>query len=104
MNPDLAEAVGRAFAVFCGRHGSSSAGTCDRRGSELLKAFAEGVVSAGVDVVDLGLTSTDELYFASGRMDAPGAVFTASHNPARYNGIKLCRAGCPAGRRRKRAA
>ena len=62
-------------------------------GEELARAFAEGVVSAGVDVVDLGLTSTDEMYFASGALDSPGAIFTASHNPAQYNGIKLCKSG-----------
>jgi phosphomannomutase len=59
----------------------------------LSAAFADGVVSQGVDVVLVGLASTDELYFASGRLDCPGAMFTASHNPASYNGIKLCRAG-----------
>ena len=59
----------------------------------LAAAFAEGVTSTGADVVDIGLASTDQLYFASGRLDLPGAMFTASHNPARYNGIKLCRAG-----------
>jgi phosphomannomutase len=62
-------------------------------GVELSAAFAAGVTSTGVDVVDLGLTSTDELYFAAGALDAPGAMFTASHNPAGYNGIKLCLAG-----------
>jgi phosphomannomutase len=59
----------------------------------LAAAFAEGVTSTGADVIDIGLASTDELYFASGRLDLPGAMFTASHNPARYNGIKMCRAG-----------
>ncbi|HMQ26460.1 MAG TPA: phosphomannomutase/phosphoglucomutase, partial [Acidimicrobiales bacterium] len=62
-------------------------------GVELSGAFADGVRSQGVDVVDLGLCSTDMLYFASGREDAPAAVFTASHNPAAYNGIKMCLAG-----------
>ena len=69
-------------------------------GPQLLAAFAEGATSQGADVVDIGLASTDLLYFASGQLDLPGAMFTASHNPARYNGIKLCRAGAAAGRRR----
>ena len=60
---------------------------------EFSAAFAEGVMSQGVDVVDIGLASTDMMYFASGSMDLPGAVFTASHNPAGYNGIKMCRRG-----------
>lgn len=59
---------------------------------ELAAAFADGVLAQGLDVVHIGLASTDQLYFASGRLDCPGAMFTASHNPARYNGIKLCRA------------
>ncbi|HLM29644.1 MAG TPA: phosphomannomutase/phosphoglucomutase [Acidimicrobiales bacterium] len=62
-------------------------------GIELAAAFAEGVQRQGLDVVDLGLASTDLVLFAAGRLDAPGAMFTASHNPARYNGIKLCLAG-----------
>jgi phosphomannomutase len=60
---------------------------------ELSEAFADGLASRGVDVVLIGLASTDGLYYASGSLDAPGAMFTASHNPAQYNGIKLCRAG-----------
>jgi phosphomannomutase len=59
----------------------------------LAEAFADGVTGHGLDVVHIGLCSTDELYYASGSLDAPGAMFTASHNPAAYNGIKLCRAG-----------
>ncbi|GAA3244764.1 phosphomannomutase/phosphoglucomutase [Pseudonocardia petroleophila] len=59
----------------------------------LAAAFAAGVTDQGLDVVHIGLASTDQLYFASGRLGLPGAMFTASHNPARYNGIKLCRAG-----------
>lgn len=62
-------------------------------GPELVTAFAEGLTTRGVDVVRIGLCSTDGLYFASGSLDVPGAMFTASHNPAEYNGIKLCRAG-----------
>ena len=62
-------------------------------GPDLVAAFAEGVREQGCDVVLIGLASTDGLYFASGRLNLPGAMFTASHNPAQYNGIKLCRAG-----------
>ncbi|HEX6076314.1 MAG TPA: phosphomannomutase/phosphoglucomutase [Micromonosporaceae bacterium] len=62
-------------------------------GPGLVVAFLEGVTALGIDAVHLGLASTDLLYYASGIMDIPGAMFTASHNPARYNGIKLCRAG-----------
>ena len=56
-------------------------------------AFTDGVLSRGADVVDIGLASTDELWFGSGRLDLPGAMFTASHNPGDYNGIKFCLAG-----------
>jgi len=59
----------------------------------LAAAFAEGVTGEGLDVVSIGLASTDMLYYASGTLGLPGAMFTASHNPAKYNGIKLCRAG-----------
>ncbi|MEU8898428.1 phosphomannomutase/phosphoglucomutase [Nocardia sp. NPDC048505] len=58
----------------------------------LAAAFADGVLDQGLDVVHIGLASTDQLYFASGHLACPGAMFTASHNPARYNGIKMCRA------------
>ena len=60
---------------------------------ELAAAFADGVTGEGLDVVSIGLASTDMLYYASGTLGLPGAMFTASHNPAQYNGIKLCRAG-----------
>ncbi|MEU0046584.1 phosphomannomutase/phosphoglucomutase [Streptomyces werraensis] len=59
----------------------------------LSAAFARGAAGQGADVTEIGLCSTDQLYYASGALDLPGAMFTASHNPARYNGIKLCRAG-----------
>ncbi len=93
LNAGIARSVGVAFACFA-EAGRILVGRDMRpSGVELSGAFAEGVTATGVDVVDLGLTSTDELYFASGSLDAPGAMFTASHNPAAYNGIKLCLAG-----------
>ena len=90
--------VGAAFARLMrieGADGSSRVviGYDMRESSPMLAgAFADGVVSQGLDVVRIGLASTDELYFASGLLDCPGAMFTASHNPAAYNGIKMCRA------------
>nr|WP_202518823.1 phosphomannomutase/phosphoglucomutase [Streptomyces sp. SID1034] len=59
----------------------------------LSAAFARGAAALGADVTLIGLCSTDQLYYASGALDLPGAMFTASHNPARYNGIKMCRKG-----------
>src|ERR1700676_1645163 len=86
-------AIGWAFARFAGTSRILVARDMRASGEELAAAFASGARSAGASVVDLGLASTDMLYFASGRLDAPGAMFTASHNPAAYNGIKLCLAG-----------
>ncbi len=90
LNADLARKVGNAFATFT--HSPRVLVGQDMRpsGAELVAAFTDGVTAAGVDVVLLGLVSTDELFYATGALDAPGAMFTASHNPARYNGIKLC--------------
>jgi phosphomannomutase len=93
LNSDLARSIGAAFAGFADASMVVVARDMRPSGVELARAFSEGVTAAGVDVVDIGLSSTDELYFASGSFDAPGAMFTASHNPARYNGIKLCLAG-----------
>jgi phosphomannomutase len=93
LDVGLARAVGVAFARFTSAPVVLVARDMRPSGVELSSAFAEGVTSMGVDVVQLGLTSTDELYFASGALDAPGAMFTASHNPAGYNGIKLCLSG-----------
>ena len=93
----VARSIGAAFAEFV--HAESGATQIvtahDMRESSvpLSRAFAEGVISRGLDVVEAGLGSTDMLYFAAGSLDIPGAMFTASHNPAQYNGIKMCRAG-----------
>ena len=98
IDAELVEAIGAAFAAFALAEG----GPCERvlvahdmrpTGPELAEAFARGVTGQGVDVVHLGLCSTDELFFAAGHLDAPAAQLTASHNPAQYNGIKLCLAG-----------
>ena len=87
--------VGAAFARLVRDRATPVVIGHDMRESSpvLSAAFAEGVMDQGLDVVRIGLASTDQLYFASGLMDCPGAMFTASHNPAAYNGIKLCRAG-----------
>ncbi|CAA9256183.1 MAG: Phosphomannomutase [uncultured Acidimicrobiales bacterium] len=93
LDADVARRVGAAFAAFAAAPSILVARDMRPSGEELSAAFAEGANSQGVDVVDLGLASTDLLYYAAGSLDAPGAVFTASHNPAGYNGIKLCLAG-----------
>jgi len=89
----MCRALGIAFAEFSGAPATLVARDMRPSGPELMSAFADGVRSTGSDVVDLGLASTDMLYYAAGALDAPGAMFTASHNPAQYNGIKLCLAG-----------
>jgi phosphomannomutase len=93
LDAGLARAVGAAFARFTGAPRVLVGRDMRPSGVELTAAFAEGATSQGVDVVDLGLISTDLAYYAAGSLDAPAAMFTASHNPAKYNGIKLCLAG-----------
>ncbi|MEA3018829.1 MAG: phosphomannomutase [Actinomycetota bacterium] len=93
LDADAAWKIGAAFAVFAARPTVLVARDMRPTGQALSDAFAAGANSQGVDVVDLGLASTDLIYFAAGKLDAPGAMFTASHNPAGYNGIKLCLAG-----------
>ena len=100
LDENLAHEVGAAFVRVVGaavRDGGPGAVVIahDMRpsGPSLVASFAEGVREQGCDVILIGLASTDGLYFASGRLGLPGAMFTASHNPAQYNGIKLCRPG-----------
>src|SRR3954469_22797198 len=91
VDEDLARATGAAFVRVVGA--STVVVGHDMRPSSpgMAGAFAAGASTAGADVVMIGLASTDQLYFASGHLGHPGAMFTASHNPAQYNGIKMCR-------------
>src|SRR5699024_8430178 len=93
LDAEVVAEIGAAFTRLVG--GTAVVVGHDMRESSprLAAAFAEGVNGQGVDVVNIGLASTDMLYFASGRLELPAAMFTASHNPAEYNGIKLCRSG-----------
>src|SRR5687768_3187379 len=93
LDETLARSFGAAFAELA--DGPTVVIGYDMRPSSpgLAAAFADGVTSQGVDAILIGLASTDMLYFASGHLGLPGAMFTASHNPAQYNGIKLCLAG-----------
>src|SRR3954454_10714105 len=93
LDADIARRIGAAFARFAGATRILVARDMRPSGVELTAAFIDGATGQGVDVVELGLASTDLVYFASGKLDAPGAMFTASHNPAQYNGIKMCLAG-----------
>ena len=98
------EDLGTAFVAMLSESGSAPSAVVvghDMRPSaaQIVPAFARGVNRAGADAILIGLCSTDGLYFASGHLGLPGAMFTASHNPARYNGVKLCRAhAAPVGR------
>jgi phosphomannomutase len=105
LTPDLVRRAGAAFADLtrpqdASPHPGVVLGRDARVSSPALAAaFAAGVTGAGVDLVDIGLASTDLLYYASGTLGLPGAMITASHNPGQYNGVKLCRAGAvPVGR------
>src|ERR671929_2297443 len=94
LNEEVARDIGRAFVNHLGISGSRVVVARDMRlsGEDLEKAFIQGVTQAGADVLDLGLVSTDALYFAVGHLEEPGgAMVTASHNPKDYNGFKLCR-------------
>src|ERR1700759_1699994 len=93
LDERVAEAVGAAFARLTGASQIINVHDMRTPSPPRAAAFGRGVTSQGADVIAAGLGSTDMLYYASGDLGVPGAMITASHNPARYNGIKLCRAG-----------
>jgi phosphomannomutase len=93
FDEQVARAVGAAFVRLTSASCVVTAHDMRASSAPLSAAFAQGAAAQGADVIEAGLGSTDLLYFASGSLDLPGAMFTASHNPAKYNGIKLCRAG-----------
>ena len=97
ITPDFSFSLGIAFAKFLEYEREPATivvGEDMRPSSPLLaEAFSDGATSQGMDVIRIGLASTDLLYFASGKLNLPGVMFTASHNPAKYNGMKLCKSG-----------
>lgn len=93
LDEEIARRIGAAFAEFVDADRILLGRDCRTSSSPLAEAFTDGVTGRGLDVIDIGLATTDMLYYASGVLDLPGAMFTASHNPPNYNGLKLCRAG-----------
>ena len=96
LDEPTARSLGAAFANFTNAETVVVGRDMRTSGQGLLEAFSEGVVSQGVDVRDVGLASTDLVYFASGYLQAPAVMLTASHNPASYNGMKFCHSGAQA--------
>jgi len=93
LDERVTESVGAAFARVTGTRSVVTMHDMRTSSAPLAEAFGRGAAAQGADVIEGGLGSTDMLYYASGALDIPGAMITASHNPAKYNGIKLCRAG-----------
>jgi phosphomannomutase len=93
FDEEAAYRIGRAFASWAGAERIVLGRDCRLSSPAMSEAFASGVTGSGVGVVDIGLATTDMVYFASGRLSLPGAMFTASHNPPEYNGLKLCLSG-----------
>src|SRR3954447_21177414 len=96
LDESIARAIGAAFVDVTGAERIVTAHDMRDSGPGLARAFAEGALHRGASVVEAGLSSTDMLYFASGHLGLAGAMFTASHNPAQYNGIKMTRANAVA--------
>jgi phosphomannomutase len=93
FDEDAASRIGCAFASWAGAGQIVLGRDCRLSSPSLSEYFAAGVTNSGARIVDIGLATTDMVYFASGRLSLPGAMFTASHNPPQYNGLKLCLAG-----------
>ena len=93
LDEERARAIGAAFAEWSGVGSVAVGRDCRLSSPSLASALSEGIASRGTDVIDLGLASTDLLYFASGSLDVAGVMLTASHNPPRYNGLKFCLPG-----------
>jgi phosphomannomutase len=91
LDEEISRRIGAAFARFAGADRIAIGRDMRTSSPTLSEAFVEGAISQGVSVLDFGEVSTDALYFGSGRLEVPGAMFTASHNPGRYNGLKMCR-------------
>ena len=91
IDEEVAYRIGRAFVTFLGERSIVTGRDMRLSSPPLSRAFIAGAIDQGADVTDIGLCSTDMLYYASGALDMPGAMFTASHNPKEYNGLKLCR-------------
>ena len=93
LDEDVARRIGSAYAEWAATPRIAVGYDCRLSSPSLASAIHEGIAARGVDVVDLGLCSTDLLYFSSGSLDVPGVMLTASHNPPRWNGLKFCLAG-----------
>src|SRR5215204_2625340 len=93
LDVDLVRRIGAAFVEWSGLSRFLIGRDARLSSPELAEALADGITSRGADVADLGLASTDLLYYASGSLDLPGIMLTASHNPKQYNGLKFCQPG-----------
>jgi phosphomannomutase len=90
LDKDFAKLIGNAFAQFSKSKKIIIGRDMRKSSTPLLEGLAEGIREAGVDVIDIGLVSTDTVYYASGKLNYPGVMITASHNPKQYNGFKFC--------------